>query len=254
MTVLTIAKYTFRELLKSKVVIASLWMGLALLTLTFVTSEFSYGNPKKIAMDFGLGGSSLVAVAISIFMGVSLIKDEVESRTAYMILSRPISRWQFLLGKLLGMSLILLINILVINFLSYGAYSFYGGSFQPLYLHAVFAIFLEALTMLSIVLLISLLANTTITVINSLVIFFAGHSIEMAMSTSFLKDNASFAAIVKTLSYFIPNFTKINLKPYVIYNNNLPTEILIKSGLYILIYIAAVICVSLIVFEKKELE
>ena len=101
---LIVAKYTFKELLKSKIVVASLWLGFSVLILTYVTSEYSYGNPAKVAIDFGLGASSLVCLAISIFMGVSLISDEIESRTIYLSLSRPISRSNFLIGKILEMN------------------------------------------------------------------------------------------------------------------------------------------------------
>ena len=110
---LLVARYTFKQLLKSKIMYNCFWLGLALMLFTYITSEFSFGNPRFIAMDFGVGVSSLASVAVAIFLGVSLLSDEIESRTVYIALSKPISRSSFIFGKILGMGLILFLNIFI---------------------------------------------------------------------------------------------------------------------------------------------
>ena len=79
-----VAAYTFRE--------------------TYVATEFTYGVPERVALDFGLGMLSLSSLSISLFLGVSLLSKEIESRTVYMVISRPVPRFAFIIGKILGLS------------------------------------------------------------------------------------------------------------------------------------------------------
>jgi ABC-2 type transport system permease protein len=97
--IFTITKYTFLDLYKSRILLNCLFLGILLLAATILASEFTYGTPEKVALDFGLGVTSISTVAIAIFMGVSLIANEIESRTIYLVLSRNIGRSDFIIVK-----------------------------------------------------------------------------------------------------------------------------------------------------------
>ena len=92
-----IAKYTFVEIYKGKILYNVLLIGIGLILLTYVASEFTYGVPSRVALDFGLGTLYLSSVGIALFLGATLISKELENRTVYMILSRPLKRSSFLL-------------------------------------------------------------------------------------------------------------------------------------------------------------
>lgn len=109
--ILIVAKYTLKEILKSKVLYITLVIGVALMIVTYVATEFTYGVPEKVSLDFGLGMLSLSSIGISIFMGATLLPNEIDSRTVYMVISRPVPRWVFITGKVVG-----LIGVLAVNF------------------------------------------------------------------------------------------------------------------------------------------
>jgi len=102
--ILTIAKFTFIEVYRSKIMLGVVFLALGMLIMTMVASAFAYGAPDKVALDFAIGMMSVANLLIAIFLGVTLISKEIESRTLYMVLSRPISRFAFLLGKIFGLS------------------------------------------------------------------------------------------------------------------------------------------------------
>ena len=109
----TIAKYTFIEVYRSKIMLGIVFLAIAMMMMTIVASVFAYGAPEKVALDFAIGMMSIANLLIAIFLGVTLVSKEIESRTLYMVLSRPISRFAFLVGKIGGLSSVLIINMRV---------------------------------------------------------------------------------------------------------------------------------------------
>ena len=149
--ILIIARYTFIEIYKSRIFLNIIMLGIALVGICYIASEMTYGVPARIVLDFGFGITSLASVAISIFMGSGLIFNELEKRTVYMILSRPVSRHVFLMGKVFGMSLILIINILLLGISTIFLYWIFDGEVSGLLFWNLFFTFLESVLMLFIV-------------------------------------------------------------------------------------------------------
>ena len=99
---ITVVQYTFLEIYRSRIVFGLIILGLGVLLLSYVASEFGYGAAGKISLDVGLGFMSISNLIISIFIGSTLMGKEIEQKTLYMILSKPIGRTAFLMGKLVG--------------------------------------------------------------------------------------------------------------------------------------------------------
>jgi ABC-2 type transport system permease protein len=190
--ILIVAKYTFKEILKSKILLNVFFIGIGLMVVTYVATEFTYGVPERVALDFGLGMLSLSALAISLFMGVTLLSKEIESRTVYMVISRPVPRYAFILGKIVGLMGIQLINILILGSLTLIATKILGGKIDPLTIWAIGFTFLESLMLLLLVVFVSLFANNILAVILSVVVLLLGHSIKDTQDIQFVKHNPLF--------------------------------------------------------------
>lgn len=250
----TIAFYTFREILKSKILYNILFLGIGLLIVTYVAQQFTYGAPSRIALDFGVGVLSLSSVAIAIFMGVGLISKEIENRTVYMVISRPVKRSSFVLGRILGLNLILILNILILSALTLAVYFFTGGEFQPLILWTILFIVFEASIMLLVVSLFSLVTSSTLSVILSVVVFLAGHAIKEAQLTTFTQERPFLRWILEFYHVALPAFGKINTRDLLIYNQSVETSFLLKAMGYSGAYALFLIFLSLIIFERKNLD
>lgn len=249
-----VAKYTFIEVYRSKVMLSLVFLALGLVAVTYIASEFAYGAPSKVALDFGLGIMSVANLVIAIFIGATLLSKEIEQKTLYMILSRPISRTSFLLGKILGLSSVLFINTLVLSLLTIGIYIFLDGSFQPLFAWAAYFAFLEAFIVLLFAVFFSLVTNTVMSVIYSIGLFIVGHAINETSKNFFAKSSALFSHILEVAYFLIPNFYKMNLKDFVIYKQNVDMDYLINTHLYVILYITAFILLISFVFKRKNLD
>lgn len=251
--ILIIAKFTFKDVVKSRILYITGWLALFILILNYVTSEFAYGNVLRVSIDFGLGGASLAANLLAIFVGVNILSEEIESRTIYMALSRPISRIQFLLGKITGVIGVLILSSLFIFGISTLVYLSRGGTYDHIIINALFLGGLESIILFLIVLLFSLVTNRALSVINTVIIYFTGHAMTHLSDLSFVQHRYSLKKTIEFLRAVLPDLNLLNLKPYV-FNSDLVTSTNIAHAyIYGFAYILILSFVNTFIFRNKEL-
>lgn len=251
---LTVALYTFKEIWKSKIMLNVFFVGLGLLVVTYVATEFTYGVPERIALDFGLGMLSISSLGISLFLGVGLLSKEIESRTVYMVISRPVPRYAFILGKIIGLMGIQAVNVLILAVMTMLSTYLLGGQLNGLIFWAIGFIFLESLMLLLVVILLSLLANNILSVLFSLVLLILGHAIRETQEISFIKTNVFVTKVLEVYHFSLPAFYKLNLKDYVIYKNELPLSLLLSNLAYGILYSGFLLLVVIYLFQRKNLD
>lgn len=252
--VLTVTHYTYLEIIKSKILLQILILGGILMGVVFVAQQFTYGVPERVVLDVGLGALSLSTVGIALFMGTTLISNEIENRTVYMTLSRPISRSAFLIGRICGMSLVLLINITILGALTVIFCSALGGIISPLIFQCIFLSGLESLIILTIVIFVSLFANNVISVITTIGVYFIGHAVSGTKDLVITKMSPVLSATHTLLSYVVPNFGKLNLKDYVLYKQSVGLDYIASATLYGTLYFLVILISSCFIFENKNLD
>lgn len=254
MKTFVVAKWTFWEIMKSKILFQTIMVSVGLALLTFVATQLTYGVPQRVALDVGLGGMALTSVGMAIFMGVGLLSKEIENRTIYMALSRPISRTSFLGGKVLGMVFALSINILIIGGTCLIFYFINGGKYQPLTFPTVLLTMLESILTLLLVLNFSLITNNVLAVLFTLLTYTIGHGLTAAQQTNFGSKDELFGPILKVSAWVIPNFSKINLRDYLLYEQHLPSGYIPTAFTYSICYAFFLFFLATIIFERKNLD
>ncbi len=249
-----IANYTFKDLLKSKILYITLFMGLSIMLATYVATEFTYGVPEKVALDFGLGLLSLSSLGVSLFMGATLLSNEIESRTVYMVISRPVPRWVFIVGKILGLLLVLFLNISILSLMTIGCSSFLGGKIESLIFYALGFIALECTLLLLVVVLFSLFANTILSSLMALVLLILGHAIKETQSTTFVMNRGYLKKLIEFYHLVLPGFYKLNLKDFVVYENVASLDFIPYSFLYGIFYSCFLFGLIVYIFNKKNLD
>ena len=249
-----IAKFTFIEVYRSKIMIGLLILAMSLLLVTYIASEFAYGAPAKIALDFSVGIMSFSNLMVSIFLGATLISKEIESKTLYMILSRPLSRNSFLIGKVLGLSSVLVFNTLFLTLVGFLVFTFLGGSTDSLFITTALFSLLEAIIIMCFGVLFSLITNVVLSVIFTLMVLIAGHSFNESMSNFFAKTNPFFSSILKFTSFILPDLERFNLKDFLIYRQNLDPNFISFNFVYGVVYLLIMLILISFVFKNKNLD
>ena len=101
---LAIAKNTFREAIRDRILYGFLFFAVLLILFSVVLGQLSFNQQIRCTLDVGLAGISFFSVLIAIFLGITLLHKEIEKRTIYTVLSKPVSRATYLLGKFLGLA------------------------------------------------------------------------------------------------------------------------------------------------------
>ena len=116
MKVLAIAINTFKEAVRNRVLYVLLFFAILILLGAWVASTLAIFGQEKIIRDLGVGAINVISVLIAVFVGVGLVYNDLDKKTIYTIVSKPISRWHFLIGKYLGLLLTICVNILIMTF------------------------------------------------------------------------------------------------------------------------------------------
>lgn len=231
-----------------------LLLAIALVTVIYVATEFTHGTPEKVALDFGLGALSLSSIGMAIFLGVGLLAKEVDSRTVYMVLCRPISRSTFVLGKIFGMMAVLILNTFILGAVTITFCHLLGGQVGPLVYWVLLFSILEATLMLLFVVFFSLMTNNILSVLFTISILIIGHALGETKTLTFAQKNNVVANIIKYFEYVLPNLSKLNFKDHVLYEQNLSSEVLFGALTYGTAYATFILFLTCILFTRKNLD
>lgn len=249
-----IGKYTFLEAIKSRLLLNVLFLGVGLLITSYIASELTYGVPEKISLDMGLGLISLTSKVIALFYGVGILQNEIENRTIYLIISRPVSKIQYFLGRISGMSLILLLNIILLGPFSLGLFYFLGGKITSLMVWTLFFTFVESFLLLLIVVVCSLFCSKVLSILFGISSYILGYVTSSLLSSNPFAKEGLFNVVLKISSFILPNFSRLNLKDYVMYEQELDANILFSSLVHAGFYATALLILGSLLMKSKSLD
>lgn len=262
--IFVISYNTIIEALRDRILYSLVLFSFLMIIGSIVITTISAEQYIKIVKDIGLMTISVIGILISIFLGMNVVYKEIEKKTVYNIFSKPVRRFEFILGKFLGISLTLLLitismsiilSIIVFYFQSrYGTFItfHYGGSFYTQYVWAIVFTYLEFLIIIALSLVFSSFSTPIMTVLFVLLTFIIGRfSSDIKLFSEIVKD--SFAGNVTEIIYrIIPHLDVYNLRAQAVYGGEINTTLIANTILYTIIYCAALLILSIIVFEKKE--
>ena len=159
-----------------------------------------------------------------------------------------------MVGRIFGMSALLVINVLILGVMTTVMYFILGGSFDVLILWSILFSLLEAVVMLNVVVLFSMVTTTTLSVIFSLLILILGHNISNSLELNAVKSSPILETVIKVYSYIFPDLSRLNIKDFILYENSLSVLYLCKMTIYGFFYSIILLCISSVIFSQKDLE
>lgn len=248
-----IAMNTFRESIRDRIFYSLLAFAFLMLGFSMIFANLTIGDQIKIIKDFGLGAISLFGVLITIFVGIGLLYKEMEKRTIYVILAKPIARWQFLAGKYIGLTITLAVEVGVMTAGLFALCYYYQHTIPWDLLKAIVPIFFELLVILAVALLFSSFSSTFLSGLFTLSIFIIGHC---TTDLKVLAEKTNDPFLQKFTSFFyyaLPNLENLNFKARVVHNLPLLWEELGFSLLYASCYSLLLIILAMLIFQRREL-
>jgi ABC-type transport system involved in multi-copper enzyme maturation permease subunit len=253
--VLSIARNAFREAVRDRVLYNLVLFVLLLTAGAIFLGELSAGQETKIIIDLGLSAMLLFGVFIAIFVGVGLVYKEIERRTLYAILSKPIGRGQFLLGKYLGLCLTLLVNVIVMGVGVSLALVYIRRGWDPLVVRiwpAIMLIYFELMIITGVALLFSTFSSPALSALLTFFVFVIGHFSADLKSLSSTSNQLAARLVFRALYYLLPNLSTYSGITPAAHGLSPDMQSIILAVAYTIVYDVVLLASATLIFSRRN--
>jgi ABC-type transport system involved in multi-copper enzyme maturation permease subunit len=260
-----IALNVFRESVRDKVFYNLVLFAVLLIGASYLIGQLTAGQDVKIIKDLGLSATSAFGVFIAVFIGIGLVSKEVERRSVYSLLAKPIRRSQMILGKYAGLTLTLIVNVTIMSSAVYAvlAYMAWGTppdvrnawdapALDPAMLKALALILLELMIITAMALFFSTFSTPMLSAAFTFGLYVAGHFSTDLRSFDQVTDSAAATALARGLYWVLPNLAQFDVKSQVVHGQPVPLGYLAMTGAYAALYIAALLAGAIVIFSRRD--
>ncbi len=248
-----LAVSTFRETVRDRIFYLVAVFGFVMLTSTAVVSPLTIGAQGKIMSDVGLAAMTVFGLLVVVFVGSNMVRKEMEKGTILTILSKPVSRRQYLWGKFIGLSMTQVSMIAVMGVMFFLMTFIAPGDFSFRYLPAIYLTFLEMILITAVVVLFSTCVSPVLSAVLTLGVFVIGHLSESIRDFGIMQGSAMQSKISQAIYYVVPNLEVFNVRGAVVHGSSVGMEHLMMATLYGLAYACMLLIIAGSIFSRREL-
>jgi ABC-type transport system involved in multi-copper enzyme maturation permease subunit len=260
-----IAINVFRESVRDKVLYNLVLFAILLIGASYLLGQLTAGQDVKIIKDLGLSAISLFGLFIAVFIGIGLVSKEVERRSIYSLVSKPIRRYQLVLGKYIGLTLTLAVNVaimaaalyVVLGYMSWGVSpeiqrAWGAPGLDPALLKAIGLILVELMLVTSIALFFSTFSSPMLSAACTFGLFIVGHFSGDLRNFQDVVDSPGAARLARGLYWVLPNLSPFDVKADVVHGIPVTARYMGLTIAYASLYIAMLLVISSLIFSRRD--
>lgn len=255
--VLNVATNTFREAVRDRVLYNLVFFALLMIGAAILVGQISIGIEQSVIVSLGLTAISIIGIFIAVFIGVGLVSKEMDKRTLYALLAKPVQRWEFLLGKYGGLVMTLTVNTAA---MALGLYLALWTVKHPLersdwyVLVAVYLILLKLALIVALAMLFSCFTTPFLAILFTIGLYIAGVFAEDLRAIQAVNLTPSTMKFLRGISYLLPNFENFNVMGAVAHGRPVSSTLVWQSTGYAVLYTAIVLAGAAMVFSRRNLK
>jgi ABC-type transport system involved in multi-copper enzyme maturation permease subunit len=248
-----IAANGFREVIRDRILYVIGFFAIFLALALRLLPEISVGADGKIFLDLGLAATSLLGAIVAIFVGTGLINKEIEKKTVLVLIPKPISRTEFIVGKHLGLSAVLaaMIAIMTVIYLGMLYWAKIPFSLSSILLSQGF-LFLELAVLTAVAILFGVFTSSILATLFSFGIYFMGHMSKDLLKLGAITKNENIETLTKSLYLVLPNLERFNLKNDAVYGLLPASSELFSTLLYGILYVIFLLTLANLIFARRQ--
>ena len=250
-----IATNVFKEVIRDRVLYLVAVYAVLLFAAAALLPDVAGGAQDKITLDLGLAGIHLLGLVVTVFVGTGLINKEIEKRTVLVLISKPISRLEFILGKHLGLSAVLavLMALLAVVYLAVLAVNQIPFSIVSLLLAVLFTC-LEMALLTAAALLFGVFTSSLLATLLTIGVYLMGHLSQDMVALGKLSESATFQNVANGLYLILPDLERLNLRNEAVYGLAIFPSTLELTGhfIYGVLYTVLLLAVTVFVFARRQ--
>ena len=260
-----VAVAVFRESVRDRVFYNLVLFAVLLVGASILIGQLTAGQDVKIIKDLGLAATSLFGLFIAIFVGISLVSKEVDRRSVYPLIAKPIRRSEFIAGKYAGLLLTLLVNVVVMTVALYAVLFFLSRgvsprlqqawdapALDPALLKAIALIYLNLAVVTAVAVFFSTYSSPLLSAVFTLGIYLVGQFNADLRRFDLIVDSQAAVALARACSYVLPDFGRFDVKLAVVHGVPVSDAYVLTTAAYAVAYIAALLFGAIVIFSKRD--
>ena len=252
-----VALNTFREAVRDRVLYSLVFFALLMMAAAILVGQISIGIEELVIVSLGLSAISVIGLLIAIFIGVGLVYKEMDKRTLYALLAKPVRRWEFLLGKFAGLVLTLAVNTAAMAaglffVLLYVKHSLERTDIAVLI--AIYFILLKLALIVALAMLFSCFTTPLLSILFTSGLYIAGLFIQEMRNFHSKTPNPALEGLLRGLSYLLPNFQNFDVMASATHGRTIPASLILEDSIYTAVYCAIVLLTAAAVFSRRNLK
>ena len=252
-----VAVNTFREAVRDRVLYNLIFFALLMIAAAVLVGQISIGIERLVIVNLGLTAISVFGLMMAVFIGVGLVYKEIDKFTLYALLSKPIRRWEFLVGKYAGLLLTLTVNTALMTLglaaaLFYVTRAFPRSDFQVLV--AVYFILLKLALVTALALLFSCFSTPLLSTLFTLSVYLTGLFAQDIRTFGAMTENPLLERLTVVLYYLLPNFGNFNAIAAAAHGRPIPMSLVLLNTGYAALYISVTLLAASAIFSNRNLK
>ena len=252
-----VALNTFREAVRDRVLYNLLFFALLMMAAAIFVGQISIGIEEMVIKSLGLSAISVIGLLIAVFIGVGLVYKEMDKRTLYALLAKPVRRWEFLLGKFGGLALTLAVNTAAMAVGLFAALRYVKPHLEladAVLLVAIYFILLKLMLVVALALLFSCYSTPLLAILYTSAFYIAGQFVEEMRTFHSTTTTPETAAFLRGLSYLLPNFENFNVAAAAAHGRGIPGALILHNTIYAAVYCGVLLVIAAAVFSRRNLK
>lgn len=251
--ILTIATNVFREVIRDRILYLIGFYALAMAAAARLLPEIAASTEHKMLLDLGLAAMSILGLVIAVFVGTGLVNKEIEKRTVFVLIAKPVSRTEFIIGKHWGLSAVLAVLVAAMSAIDIAVLTVAQVAFSiPNLLIAATFLFLQLSLITAIAIAFGVFTSSLLATLFTFAVFLMGNLSQDIVKFGKLTKNPQLEAITQGLYLIVPDLSRLDLKNQAVYNLIPSPEILLGNVGYAALYIVLALAIASLVFSTRE--
>ena len=260
-----IAINVFKESVRDKVLYNLAFFAVLMISASYLISQLTAGQDLKIIKDLGLAATAVFGLFIAVFIGIGLVSKEVERRSIYSLLVKPMRRQEFVLGKFAGLVLTLFINLTVMSAALYVVLAYMSitaappvkaaweaPALDPNLLKALVLIFAELVLLTAVALFFSSFSSPMLSAWLTFGLYIAGHFNADLKHFENIVSSRPAAYLARGIYYLVPNLEAFDVKAAVVHGQSVPAGYIALTLLYAALYVTALVLGTMMIFSRRD--
>ncbi|MEM9264422.1 MAG: ABC transporter permease subunit [Cyanobacteria bacterium P01_F01_bin.13] len=253
-----VARNVFLEVIRDRILYLAGLFAVVMVLAALLLPEVAAGTDNKILLDLGMAAINVFTLVVAVFVGTGLVNKEIEKKTVLVLIAKPVSRFEIILGKHFGLAAVIGVLLLVqtgifIAILTVRGYTFPVGSM----LVAIAFMYLEMLLIIAITMMFGVFTSSLLATLLSFGTYLVGHLSTFLLGLTQLTDAVGLKRVVEVMYIILPDLSRLNLKNSAVYGfdallTDYPALTLTTNALYGLLYTALLLIITGSIFSRRQ--